>query len=620
MRRVVPVVLLSWFVTPVTKAVSYTTTVLCPLSPPSGMSASPSGEPGTSDGGQIVGSYHDTRDHATVWSAGGSAVDLSTDLAPGLVKSYAVATDGNQQAGYAEGSGGPSSDHALLWSGTAGSVVDLNPVSLPGVTASELFGLSANQQVGYGVGAGTGGNNHAMIWSSSAESAVDLNPTDFTVASSIAYATDGTEQVGEGEGPGTGYSVHAILWNGSAGSAIDLNPTAPGITNSEAFGIDQGQEVGQAIYSAAAATPHAFLWTGSAASATDLNPTNLPEINGSVANATNGSQQVGYGYAGGGDHALVWSGTANSAVDLQTALPAAGHWTSSYASAIDSSGNVFGVALGTFNNVTGYFGIEWSPNQSGGATDIGTKYLDIPNGSLSSLTAQVAQGFNGGNWNGTAGITSSAAAADSSHISAVGIIQNNQNGSPIYSASNLFEGTAPGAGDILIKYTYFGDTNLDGTIDGSDYSRIDSAYLADLSNPGSMTGWFNGDFNYDGVIDGSDYTLIDNAFNRQGPGIDAEIAVGTAQIADSVGTSSVPEPRGMFMAATSIALLSSRRRQISGKMINQHRVCGNHTDRLRSNTQQQLHITLARNPSNEASFPYHHLCLCLHRSARTGGR
>jgi hypothetical protein len=563
MRCVVPVVLLGWVFTPIAGAASYTAMILFPLSAPSPMgSASPSGDPGTSAGGQVVGSYFDTSDHATVWSAGGSAVDLSTSLSPGLVRSYAIATDGNQQAGYGEGSTGAGSDHALLWSGTASSVVDLNPVSLAGITASELYGLSANQQVGYGVGPGTLNSNHAMMWSGTAASAVDLNPTDLAISSSAAYATDGLQQVGLGVGAGTGNNDHALLWNGTAASAIDLNPTAPGFTISHAFGIDQNQEVGQAFYTIGGDTTHAFLWTGSAASAVDLNPTDLPGITNSSANATNGSQQVGYGFVGGGgDQALVWSGTANSAIDLQTMLPSTGTWTSSYASAIDSSGNVFGVAHGTVDNVTGYFGIEWSPTQSSSATDIGTKYLDLSGGSLSTLTAEVSQGFNGGNWNGTTGITSSAAAADSTHLTAVGIIQNNQNGSPIYSAANPFEGSAPGASDILVKYTYFGDTNLDGTVDGSDYTRIDSAYLADLSTPGSMTGWFNGDFNYDGVIDGSDYTLIDNAFNQQGTNIAAQIAVGTAQIADSPNASPVPEPAGISIATTSVALLAVRRRK-----------------------------------------------------------
>jgi hypothetical protein len=562
------IALLGWMVAPVAGAGSYTATVLFPLSVPAGMSsASPSGEPETSAGGQVVGSSYNGSDHAMVWATGGTTTDLSANLPTGLVKSYAVATDGNQQAGYGEGTTGALSDQALWWSGSSGSVVDLNPTLIPGITASELFGLSANQQVGYGVGTGTGENNHAMVWSGSAGSAVDLNPTNLGITASIAYATDGTQQVGQGNGGSTGNNVHAILWNNSAGSAIDLNPTTPGIVSSIAYGIDGNQQVGQAFSAQDGNSTHAFLWTGTAASAVDLNPTDLPGISNSEAYGTNGSQQVGFGFAGGGsDHAIVWSGSAGSATDLAPLLPAAGSWTSSYASAIDSSGDVFGVANGTFNNVTGYFGIEWSPAQSGGATDIGTSYLDLPGGSLSALTAQVCQGFNGGAWNGTTGITSSSAAANSSHLTAVGIIQNNQNGPPIYST---FEGTSAGASDILIKYTYFGDTNLDGKIDGSDYSRIDAAYIADQSNPGSMTGWFNGDFNYDGTIDGSDYTLIDNAFNRQGAILAAEIggpsAVSTAQIADATPPTSVPEPTGIGSVFSAILCTRLARRASSRK-------------------------------------------------------
>jgi hypothetical protein len=73
-----------------------------------------------------------------------------------------------------------------------------------------------------------------------------------------------------------------------------------------------------------------------------------------------------------------------------------------------------------------------------------------------------------------------------------------------------FEGSPVLATDVLIKYTWYGDANLDGKVDGSDYSRIDSGFLA------HATGWANGDFNYDNTVNGSDYTLIDNAFNTQG--------------------------------------------------------------------------------------------------------
>jgi hypothetical protein len=47
----------------------------------------------------------------------------------------------------------------------------------------------------------------------------------------------------------------------------------------------------------------------------------------------------------------------------------------------------------------------------------------------------------------------------------------------LFSASKLLDGMIPGAGDVLVKYTYYGETDLSGKADGSDYSRIDSACL-----------------------------------------------------------------------------------------------------------------------------------------------
>ncbi len=197
-----------------------------------------------------------------------------------------------------------------------------------------------------------------------------------------------------------------------------------------------------------------------------------------------------------------------------------------------------------------------------GVLDLAGNDLDISHSTLAQVTTDIATGFNaagGGLWNGNAGIISSTAASDSTHLRTLGIILNTVDGTnPIYGtrAGGLgkFDGTSPGANDVLVKFTYFGDANLDGVVDGSDYSRIDSGILA------KATGWFNGDFNYDNVIDGSDYTLIDNAFNTQGASLSATInptAQITAQIAQQIDTpvvsplAPVPEPT----AALALALL-----------------------------------------------------------------
>jgi hypothetical protein len=141
-----------------------------------------------------------------------------------------------------------------------------------------------------------------------------------------------------------------------------------------------------------------------------------------------------------------------------------------------------------------------------GQLDLGGNDMIIHNGNIAAINALLASGYNAGQWNGS-GIASAAAHSDTSHLTALGAIQNTVYGGAGQAA---FDGTSPLTTDVLIKYTYYGDANLDGKVDGSDYSRIDSAYDS------TLTGWYNGDFNYDSKVNGSDYTLIDNAFNSQG--------------------------------------------------------------------------------------------------------
>jgi hypothetical protein len=146
---------------------------------------------------------------------------------------------------------------------------------------------------------------------------------------------------------------------------------------------------------------------------------------------------------------------------------------------------------------------------------------------LTNITDEIQSGFNGGPWNGE-GIFSSKAAANP--LMSLGVILNDDGsnkggvGNPVYPT---FDGQTALATDILVKYTYFGDANLDGQVNGTDYSLIDASYH------GSATGWSNGNFNYDTAIDGSDYSLIDNAFNTQAAIPMAQVATNTTQIESS---------------------------------------------------------------------------------------
>jgi hypothetical protein len=238
--------------------------------------------------------------------------------------------------------------------------------------------------------------------------------------------------------------------------------------------------------------------------------------------------------------------------------PASGYQIDRLASVNISSGGV--VALDP--STTGHHSLLIAGSvtvAAGGKLDLGNNDLDVQSGLLTSFNAAALAGQGSGNWNGSSGLTSAAAFANSSHLTAVGVIQNNQSGSALFTASNTFDGVTPGAGDILAKYTYYGDADLNGKVDGTDYSRIDNGYLHGLS------GWLNGDFNYDGIVDGSDYTLIDNAYNSQGTVISSEIADPTVSIAAEIGgastTSAVPEPVGMGMLAFAGAGLLGRRKR-----------------------------------------------------------
>ncbi len=152
-----------------------------------------------------------------------------------------------------------------------------------------------------------------------------------------------------------------------------------------------------------------------------------------------------------------------------------------------------------------------------GLLDLAGNDLVVKGGDWNSIANDLNSGINlaaGGYWNGAGGIISSAAANDSTHLTTLGAIQNDDGtGHAIYGSSTTygpFDNQDVGTADVLVKYTYYGDADLSGKVDGTDYGKIDNGF----THP-ALTGWFNGDFNYDGAVDGSDYSLIDNAFNMQ---------------------------------------------------------------------------------------------------------
>ena len=139
-------------------------------------------------------------------------------------------------------------------------------------------------------------------------------------------------------------------------------------------------------------------------------------------------------------------------------------------------------------------------------------HSQAPATALADLTALIASGFNpsGDLWQGP-GVTSSAAADDYTLTTTLAAIVNDDGTStntPLYTS---FAGeTNLGADSVLVKFTYCGDADLTGIVDGADYVPIDTL-TDDRTNLGLPGTWFQGDFNHDGIVDADDYDLIDAA-------------------------------------------------------------------------------------------------------------
>src|SRR5205814_892292 len=108
--------------------------------------------------------------------------------------------------------------------------------------------------------------------------------------------------------------------------------------------------------------------------------------------------------------------------------------------------------------------------------------------------------------------------------------------------TSVWSGQTVNGNAILVAYTFGGDANLDGVVNGDDYFQIDSH----VSQSGSVFGYFNGDFNYDGAVNGDDYFVIDSNVSASGL---------------PMALSAVPEPAMSGLIAAALVISRRRRRR-----------------------------------------------------------
>jgi hypothetical protein len=133
-----------------------------------------------------------------------------------------------------------------------------------------------------------------------------------------------------------------------------------------------------------------------------------------------------------------------------------------------------------------------------------------PNGynALAAVQGLVKTGRNSGAWNGK-GLTSTVARSqdnsDGQESVQLAVVDNTDLGSPLHAWQVGNSSETLGSNDIIIKYTYTGDFNLDGRVDGNDVNIQGLNY-----DGGASTGneWAFGDTNDDGVLNANDINTL----------------------------------------------------------------------------------------------------------------
>ncbi len=183
--------------------------------------------------------------------------------------------------------------------------------------------------------------------------------------------------------------------------------------------------------------------------------------------------------------------------------------------------------------ITGGLDLAASGGGFGGSLDLGNNDMIVNNGVESSLDAMVRAG---------ALRASSAGGSGMDAFAGLAVVPNSDGqGGALYAT---FDGVNVVSTDVLVKYTYIGDTDLNGVVDANDLANT----LAGLY--GGLSGWGNGDFTYSGRVTTADVNLLL-----------ASLAGETGSFGNSVGGGgAVPEPGSLALAVGALPVLGRRRR------------------------------------------------------------
>jgi autotransporter-associated beta strand protein len=181
--------------------------------------------------------------------------------------------------------------------------------------------------------------------------------------------------------------------------------------------------------------------------------------------------------------------------------------------------------------------------------------LDLTNNSMVVVnnTDSAVRGLITGN------LLTTTAAAPAGKTVGLGYAQGND--ATVAGLGGLLAGQSFGATDVAVKFTYLGDADLDGDVDGVDVGK----WATNFTGSGGSTSkvWTQGDWDYDGDVDGVDVGKWATNFTGSGGGVlDLPGAQPAAvKILDSMGFTVVPEPGSIGLLLTAACGLATRRRR-----------------------------------------------------------
>jgi hypothetical protein len=124
------------------------------------------------------------------------------------------------------------------------------------------------------------------------------------------------------------------------------------------------------------------------------------------------------------------------------------------------------------------------------------------------LTGLIAAGRSGGTWGGNGLVTSRPNALGAVAPAALGVAEAANVLDYGTGATATYAGQSVDQSAVLVRYTWSGDADLSGSIEGDDFFLIDAGFAAGTRS------YFGGDFDFSGSVDADDYFLIDSIFNK----------------------------------------------------------------------------------------------------------